>query len=109
MPLVMDHPSLDRERGHSFGASCHVQPWQEVTARFASLDADVSDDALPHFSLLIPHTQISTGVLQVFSCCNTMGEFHPQRICWGKGFINRKRTDLQPTRWSGKAYVLDLQ
>lgn len=75
-------------------------PWQS---------SSVSDDALPHFSLLIPHAQISTGVLRVFSCCNAMGEFHPQRTCRGKRFINRKRTDLQPTRWSGKAYVLDLQ
>lgn len=51
----------------------------------------------------------STGVIQAFSWCNTAGEFHPQWIWLGKLFSNRKQTPLQPTRWSVKAYVLDLQ
>ena len=110
MSLVMDDPSLDRERGHSFGASCtcshgrrslHICfPWQSFS---------MLDNAFPHFSLLIPHMQISTAVIQAFFCCKTVGEFHPQRICLGKHFINRKQTYLHPTRWSVDVCVLYLQ
>lgn len=102
------HPALDRARGHK-GLMPPVRvPWQPVTAHLvhAWQSFSLSDKVLPHFLFLIAHIH---GVVQILSWCNTAGELHPQRIWLGKLFINRKQTPVQPTKWSVKVYVLDLQ